>query len=203
MDPLSPPGGTAPRPGRGRNALWISLLALLLVGIVGVVVIPGLLSPTCRITYEHALRSQVGALHQAQRRYWGEVPRKAFNESLYWHKDIASLHTFKTAYQNEPCLDLAMALADERPVADLSSLGVRAPYYGYWFRSIRPSKENDPGGDHYAICAFPAEYRSGSRLTFVLDDEHGTYMKDLGQAQKGVEVFPADLEKEGWAPTGR
>jgi hypothetical protein len=49
------------------------------------------------------------------------------------------------------------------------------PFHGYYYRILLQ------GSDAFAIIAFPAEYRSSGVMTFLVNQDGGTYEKDLGE----------------------
>jgi hypothetical protein len=121
----------------------------------------------------------------------------AGKERRYWRVDLAQLHTGIGPESPAERLDLALALADDRPGIDLSRFGKRAPLQGYWFRSIRREEETVPDPAHFAFCAFPATYRTSGRHTLLASDSGAIWAKDLGSAG-GIEFFPKDPVRSGW-----
>jgi hypothetical protein len=120
-------------------------------------------------------------------------------QNAYWRRDIAGLYALK-GREGQPIrlIPLAGALADDRPTMDLSAFGPRAPLHGYWFRAIRHADETtEPDPDRFAACAFPEKYGVTGKNTFIISEGNTVFKKDLGHA-RGIEVFPADPEKEGW-----
>ncbi len=118
----------------------------------------------------------------------------------YWRGDVAGLHTLP-GKDGRPIalIEIRGALADDRPLAGLPSLGERRPCGGAWFRAIRHEGEEDPDPDRFALCQFPAEYPHHGRMTFIVDEGNTIFKKDLGHG-RGVEVYPADPAREGWTP---
>jgi hypothetical protein len=124
--------------------------------------------------------------------------RAGEGRSSYWRGDISGLYAL-TGSDGQPLrlISLAGALADDHPLGHLAGFGPRAPSHGYWFRAIRHADELEPDPDRFAACAFPATYPVTGLNTFIVSERNAVYKKDLGHG-RGVEVFPADPEKEGW-----
>ncbi len=93
-----------------------------------------------------------------------------------------------------------MAGADDRPTRG-SEAFTRSPKASYCFRALRFAGEVVlDRRSRFAACAFPApgSYSSGTRWTYILNEENTIWRKDLGPASAGPEVFPDDPAKEGW-----
>jgi hypothetical protein len=91
-------------------------------------------------------------------------------ERDYWTADVAHLSTLKVD-GGGPLLSQGLALSDPRPRAPsrLKTL----PFCGYLFAAIRegPPKEDEPATHPtaFAFCAYPAEYGTSGRETFLID----------------------------------
>ena len=94
-------------------------------------------------------------------------------------------------------IEVSLAGADERPLCDNSSYATPGPKAGTWFRAIRHADEVEPEPHRFAFCAFPARYDRRRPWTYIIDESNVIYMKDL-RRPGGVDVFPADPEKDGW-----
>lgn len=116
----------------------------------------------------------------------------------FWRDDIAGLYAV-TGTDGKPIklIPLSGALADDRPNADLSSLGTKAPINGYWYRAIGHEDERSPNPARFAICAFPADYGREHAHTFIIDEQNMLWHRDLGHG-RGVEFYPKDPAAGGW-----
>jgi hypothetical protein len=119
----------------------------------------------------------------------------------FWRADIAGLYAL--APGGGPAIkliELSIAAADERPRTDLTSLAVRAPKAGYWYRSIRHANEDAQALDpnRFAYCAFP-DTESAGRYIYVVDERRQVYCAEAN-GRRGIEVFPTDEElKRRWS----
>jgi hypothetical protein len=121
--------------------------------------------------------------------------------SQFWRADIAGLYAL--APGGGPAIRLierSLALADARPVYDLAPEGERKPWKGYWYRAIRHADEKTIDAvSQFAAVAYPAEYPSSGRYTFIVDENNTIYRCDLGHG-RGLEVYPTHDElKTKWA----
>lgn len=69
--------------------------------------------------------------------------------------------------------------------------GGRAPYHGYYFKTLTKQGAAAPGGEleyvvkgkmigGFALVAYPAEYRNSGVMTFIVNHNGTVYEKDLG-----------------------
>jgi len=119
----------------------------------------------------------------------------------FWRADIAGLYALSPG--GGPAIRLierSAALADARPVYDLTTPGERAPFLGYWFRAIRHADEMTiDAASRFAAVAYPAEYPKSGKYTFIVDENNSIFRADLGHG-KGLEVYPTDEElKTKWS----
>lgn len=118
----------------------------------------------------------------------------------YWRKDVAGLHLHVKVSGNSPSFD-SMVLADDRARTDLGSRvkSARGPLMQkFWLRAIRLPGEKEPDPGRFALCCFPSAYGPGIRSHYVICQDGVVYRKDLGHGN-GIDVYPADPLKEGWA----
>jgi hypothetical protein len=119
----------------------------------------------------------------------------------FWRADVAGLYTEHLACDPaEPAMkliELSIAAADERPVSDVSPYAVKSAKAGYWYRALLHEEETVPSPDRFAVCAFP-DTRSAGEYTFIVDEQNFIYRKKL-KTPRGVDRFPRDPIKEGWA----
>lgn len=117
----------------------------------------------------------------------------------FWRSDIAGLYTIAPSSGDAiKLIELSTAAADDRPVTNIARHTLSAPKAGYWYRAIRHADELDlDPSSRFAACAYPDTPASG-KWTFIVDENNTIFRKELGPHQRGVEVFPADLAKEGW-----
>jgi len=113
----------------------------------------------------------------------------------FWRADIAGLYAL--APGGGPAIRLIgrdLALADARPVYDLTLDGERKPLKGYWFRALRHADEQKiDAASQFAAEAYPAEYPRTGKYTFILDENNTIFRADLGHG-RGLDVFPTDEE---------
>jgi hypothetical protein len=111
----------------------------------------------------------------------------------FWRADIAGLYVL--APGGGPAIrliDPSVALADDRPVSDLSKVGPRAPSHGYWFRALRHADENTlDAKSRFAAECHPADYPKPGRWTFIVDENNTLFRADLGHG-RGIDVYPTD-----------
>lgn len=87
--------------------------------------------------------------------------------------------------------------------ADFGKLGMEAvPVNGYYFAMIETDETGaaykDQAGSKFAVCAWPAQYGSTGRLTYIVNENGIIYSKDLGGLGK-VDQWPAaDPTTDGW-----
>jgi hypothetical protein len=113
----------------------------------------------------------------------------------FWKGDVAGFYTGKTkAGKPLELIDRKIALADARPLSDLSLLGKRAPIAGYWYQAIPHEGETTPDPQRFAYCAFPADPKA-DKFTFIIDENKTVYWKETTVPPA---FFPADLAKQGW-----
>jgi hypothetical protein len=114
----------------------------------------------------------------------------------FWKGDVAGFYTGKTkAGKPLELIDRKIALADARPLSDLSLLGKRAPIAGYWYQAIPHESETTPDPQRFAFCAFPAD-PNVDKFTFIIDENKTMFWKETTVPPA---FFPADLEKAGWS----
>jgi hypothetical protein len=131
----------------------------------------------------------------------------------FWRGDVAGLYGLLPTGSSEmiKLIELSVAGADAAPVgaARPGAVGpgvvasnqycVSAPKAGYWVRAIRHADERVPDPQRFAYCSYPDDYPRHGRFTFVIDEHNVIFRKDLGHG-RGLDVLPADLQKDGWTP---
>lgn len=201
---------------RSNSGATLSPFGVSQVAIVAAIAIPGLLSAN-RASGE---RNASGTLKtmgtiQAMMRS-NDMDNNQIND--YWVGDVSGVYRIKSGDSPIKLCDLAMAMADAKPLpggkeaggADLGEpLTPRpVPKTGYLFQAIprygAGEGKSEPynngknrNNDRYGYCAFPANYPSTGRLTFILSEGGTVYKKDTGG--KAVEEFPFDPASEGWS----
>ena len=118
--------------------------------------------------------------------------------SDFWRKDVRGLSE-ALGYNGLPLglIDPSIAAADAHPASAYGGDGARAPKGGYWYKAIPHAGEVEPNLNRFAFCAYPDDYGFSGKDTYLIDEGNTLFRKDLGHG-RGIEVFPADLEKEGW-----
>ncbi|HEV3029945.1 MAG TPA: hypothetical protein VG457_20365, partial [Planctomycetota bacterium] len=95
----------------------------------------------------------------------------------FWVRDVAGLFT-TLGVDGKPLrlIEQRLALADDRPASDLSALGTRAPYAGYWIRAIPHDGDNPEKPDRmrFAYVAFPVDFPRHQRDTLIIDENNFT-----------------------------
>src|ERR1043166_7178419 len=126
----------------------------------------------------------------------------------FWVGDVAGLRTLKVEGQELQLIEISVAQADAFP---LGPSGVRTSKSGYWYATIPKAPDGKPyaqtvdGKTDYrnpaafAACAWPAEYGSAGKLTFIVNEDKAAFKKDLGKGER-VQQWPADPKAEGWSP---
>ena len=118
----------------------------------------------------------------------------------FWRGDLAGLYTTKgLGGDSIKLIELRLVLADERPRSDLSSLGERAPYLGYWFRAIPHEGEDPtkPDPQRFAFVASPIDFPKHQRDTVIVD-ENNTAWKNVLAPGENVTFFPKNPGEAGW-----
>jgi hypothetical protein len=119
----------------------------------------------------------------------------------FWRADVAGLYAL--APGGGPAIkliELSLALADDRPKADLMPYGVPSMKAGYWYRSIRHADEDPKALDpnRFAYCAFPDSPSAGKYIFIV--DENNTIFRAVAGGRRGIDVFPTEEElKTSWS----
>ena len=90
-------------------------------------------------------------------------------------------------------IELSVALADDRPQANLAAYGTPAALHGFRVRAIPFADETNRGPDRFAVCEFPAPIEKGRHGTYLINENNVVRKKILGHA-RGVEVHPTDAE---------
>jgi hypothetical protein len=179
------------------SLLWLVLGALVLLALVAL--LPGALLSRNH-SAERPASSALKTLTSAQADFRAN-DRDGDKVSQFWRADIAGLYAL--APGGGPAIRLierSLALADARPVYDLTQDGERKPLKGYWFRSIRHADEKTiDAASQFAAVAYPAEYPQSGKYTFIVDENNTIFRCDLGHGN-GLEVYPTDDElKAKWA----
>lgn len=86
-----------------------------------------------------------------------------------------------------------MALADDRPLRDLSAMGTPSPKAGFRIRAIPHAGETSLSRDRFAACEFPAPIEEGRHGTYLIQEDNVIYKKILGHA-RGIDAHPAEAQ---------
>ena len=105
----------------------------------------------------------------------------------------------KNGGQEIQLIERSVALADDRPLRDLTTLGTPSAKGGFKMRAIPHAGELFLGPDRFGVCAFPAPIDQGRHGTYLLQQNNVVYKKILGHAL-GVDVHPteAQLKEQEW-----
>jgi Protein of unknown function (DUF2950) len=119
-------------------------------------------------------------------------------------------------YWPVPAGQLPSPLEDVRDfakAAGYSNAGAEPqPFDGYYFRILTKQGDGAKGGSKdyivggkmtrgFAILAYPADYRNSGIMTFIIDEDHIVYQKDLGEKTTDVAVTMANYNPgDGWKP---
>jgi hypothetical protein len=147
--------------------------------------------PDAQRVYASADRDGDGVLEHAQ--HLRSTPGS--HDGLYWE-----------AAAGEPTSPFGPFVAAAGEYGKQHEAGT--PWYGYRFRVLTKQGANAPGGAYdymgskgdliggYALVAWPAEYRVGGVMTFVVGREGRVFQKDLGKdtatAAAALEAFDPD-----------
>ncbi len=120
----------------------------------------------------------------------------------FWRADVAGLYGLlpKGGTRAIKLIELSAALADDRPITDMSLYGIRSTKSDYWFRAIRHVDEDPraPDPDRFAFCAFPNS-PAGGKFIFIVDETNVIYRTEA-MGRRGIEVFPTQEElRTQWA----
>jgi Protein of unknown function (DUF2950) len=124
-------------------------------------------------------------------------------DGLYWDIDTDDADAVLPAP-----LDLLKTVAD----AVLGEREVGAPFLGYYFRMLYSQGPNAPAGAYeyringhmvggFAMIAWPAQYGETGVMTFMLNQDHVVYERDLGEDTAATVGSIATFDPaEGWTP---
>ena len=122
-------------------------------------------------------------------------------DGLYW--EVSADDPFEIAP-----LDLLKTVAD----AVLGERAEGAPFLGYYFRMLYAQGPNAPAGAYeyrvnghmiggFALIAWPAQYGETGVMTFIVNQDHVIYERDLGAGTAAAVGSIATFDPgEGWAP---
>ncbi len=133
----------------------------------------------------------------------------------FWREDVSGLYGVLPVGSTEmvKLIEVSVAGADTASIgrSTLGAMGpgqvavdhyaVLSPKAGYFFCALRHADEK-PGAldpNRFAACAYPANYPSSGRLTFILDENNTIYKRDLGRPGP-PDVFPDEATlKAKWS----
>lgn len=184
---------------------WGSGIGLVLLGLSAAIVASAFaFQPDCRSCwlfrrhrhghYERNASTMLKTITSAQADFRAN-DRDGDGVNQFWRADIAGLYAL--APGGGPAMrliDRSLALADARPVHDLTRDGERAPQQGYWYRAIRHSDEKAIDAvSQFAAVAYPADYPQSGKDTFIVDENNTIFRADLGHGH-GLEAYPTEDE---------
>ncbi len=169
---------------------------ILIVLVILAIAIPGIIQSR-RATGERNAPASLKSIATAQADFRAN-DRDGNGKPEFWRADIAGLYAGKDK-EGRPVklIDLSVAAADDRAVVDMAPHAPLAPKAGVWYRALRHEGEMALDPDRFAACAFPADYPSTGRWTYIIDENNVIYLKDLGHG-RAVKAFPSDPGKDGW-----
>jgi len=96
-------------------------------------------------------------------------------------------------------IEPSVALADDRPLRDLTALGTPGPKAGFKLRALPHAGESSLSPDRFAASAFPAPIAEGRHGTYLISEQNIIRKKVLGHA-RGIEAHPpeAHLKADNW-----
>lgn len=180
------------------NMFSVSSLA-----IVSAIAIPGILSAQ-RAANERNAAACLKSIASAQAMF-------RMQNGDFWVGDVSALSRLGF-------VDASIAAADDAPLASGKEKGgldlgnapaQKIPKAGYYFRALRSYEteklavENYNGGNNrnparFAIIAYPVNYPSSGRMTFIINESGSVYQKETyGDVP---DKFPSDPYTEGWYP---
>ena len=117
----------------------------------------------------------------------------------FWRKDVAGLYgAHDKAGAPLRLIELSTALADDRPVTDLSAYGKPAPRWGqYWCRALFHEGEDPrhPDPQRFAFAMTPLGTPDGEQYSYIIDENNSVFRAKVPT----VTVFPRDPGKAGWS----
>ena len=140
-----------------------------------------------------------GALEYAMR----VVSTPGQQDGLYWDVDPDDPDAAVPAP-----LDLLKTVAD----AVLGERTEGSPFLGYYFRMLYSQGPNAAGGAYeyringqmvagFALIAWPAQYGETGVMTFILNQDHVVYERDLGEDTAAIVGSISSFDPgEGWTP---
>ncbi len=184
------------------------------IGVVAAIAIPGLLSSQ-RASNERNASASLKSLATAEADFRAN-DRDGNKVNDFWTGDVAGLYCLTNAGEPIKLIDASIAAADSAPLeaggehAAMTNFATMGPKSGYFFRAI-PHYQEEPDGkeipynnatkrnaSRFGFCAYPAQYESSGRVTFILNEGNSMWAKDT--QGRPVGVFPADPSAEGWRP---
>ena len=124
-------------------------------------------------------------------------------DGLYWEVDAEDPDASLPAP-----LDLLKTVAD----AVLGERAAGSPFLGYYFRMLYSQGPNAPAGAYeyringhmvagFALIAWPAQYGETGVMTFILNQDHVVYERDLGADTAAIVGSISSFDPgEGWTP---
>ncbi|MCI0544420.1 MAG: DUF2950 domain-containing protein, partial [Actinobacteria bacterium] len=127
----------------------------------------------------------------------------------FWVKDVAGLYGIETSGEAIKLIMLQTAQADRTAAKGAyPSVKDEKPQAGHHFAALKRYREggkaipyDDGKGrnvSRFGFVAWPVQYPSGGRMTYIINEGNTVYQKDTGG--KTVEEYPEDPRQEGWAP---
>jgi len=198
---VAPPVQPAAAPRRSSAVVWVVLLVLLcgggvvVVPIVAAIAIPGFLAAS-RAANEREASAFLKTLTTAEADFRAN-DRDGNNALDFYVADVRGLY-----YTTAP--DGSQIRLIVQTVAEADANGAAVPRAGYLYSVIARDETGalyDSGaGRHdskFALCAYPHQYPSSGRLTFIVDEGNVVWKKDT----RGVRAdqWPSDPAAEGWS----
>lgn len=116
----------------------------------------------------------------------------------FWREDVAGLHYIPSydigTEEFYSLIPYEIAKADKYHFSKYDIKGSQStPTSGYFFKMIKSGKEG------FYICAFPSEYPTSAKKTFICNESGNIYSKDVGSVE--IETLPEsedELIKDDW-----
>jgi hypothetical protein len=172
-------------------------LGVVFVAVVSVLIAGYSLRNNDTAYFQRRSRSQLKALVSAQKDF-RQGDRDGNGVLDFWRKDVRGLYSaLGSGGKPLRLIEASVARADAGSASKYGGQGEGAPESGYWYKAIRHADEVEPDPDRFAFCSYPETYVAGT-LTFIIDEREALWRKDLGP-RRGIDVFPADPQKDGWS----
>jgi hypothetical protein len=207
-------GGSAGTDSSGGDAPKASVLAWMTVGaFILLLAIPVWWLPRRAAERRHQNEMDAGSAILLLARAEGQFINPALKgRNGFWVGDVSGLYRGKDSSEGLlQLVDVTLADADWRPLSDPTlaprTIGAPKARSGYFYVAITHFEYEGKSipyddGTHlnreaFGFAAFPSDYPSNGRRTFIVDRGNQVWWKDIGGI--APELFPEQPGRAGWS----